>query len=147
VVLVLLPPPKRRSRIVKLVQGGQRQQQRPVGVNPRVRAIVVGASRTTLVDPPAHRPPVPPPPTPADRDPNEGDAATPKGGEFRLVPFKEGLVVSVGLGRGTLDRHHRVNNTRTLWLVISFSTQADMNCCWNNRHGESSKTLTLQFYY
>jgi hypothetical protein len=20
-----------------------------------------------------------------------------------------------------------------------------MNCCWNNRHGESSKTLTLRF--
>jgi hypothetical protein len=55
--------------------------------------------------------------------------------------------VGVGLGRGTLNRHHRVNDTRTLWLVISFSMQADMNCYWNNRHGESSKTLTLRFYY
>jgi hypothetical protein len=54
--------------------------------------------------------------------------------------------VGVGLGREMLDCHHRVNNTRTLWLVIGFSTQADMNCCWNNQHGESSKTLTLQFY-
>jgi hypothetical protein len=96
--------------------------------------------------PPPIGPPSPPP-TPDDRDPDKGDAATPKGGEFRLIPFKEGLVVGVGLGRGTLDHHHRVNDTRTLRLVISISTQADMNCCWNNRHGECSKTLTLQFYY
>jgi hypothetical protein len=56
--------------------------------------------------------PRPPPPTPADRDPDEGDAATPEGGELRLVPFKEGLepvpnlVTHLG-GTPSCRRHRR----------------------------------------
>jgi hypothetical protein len=35
---------------------------------------------------------------------------------------------------------------RTLWLVISFSTQADMNCCWKIIDKDSVTAILLLIY-